>query len=47
LTDVENIIAVSGDVVDWSYVERWADEHGTRPLLEQIRAEVRRDEPPR
>src|SRR5947209_17501673 len=39
--DIQNVIAVSGDIVDWPYVERWCNEHGSRPLLEQIRAELR------
>lgn len=43
--DIQSVIAVSGDVVDWPYVERWCDEHGSRPLLEQIRAELRRHDP--
>jgi hypothetical protein len=40
--DVENIIAVSGDAIDWPYVERWCDQHGSRPLLEKIRDELRK-----
>lgn len=47
IIDVENVIAVSGDIIDWPYVERWTDQHGTRQLLEQIRADVRSHEPPR
>lgn len=35
--DVRNVIAVQGDALDWPYIRRWSDEHGTRELLEQIR----------
>jgi hypothetical protein len=45
LADAENIVAVSGEMIDWPYVERWCDEHGSRPLLEQIRAELRGHDP--
>jgi hypothetical protein len=43
LDDVKTVIAIKGDSLDWPYIERWCDEHGSRPLLEQIRAELRRD----
>ncbi len=35
--DVRNVIAVQGDTLDWEYIHRWCEEHGTRDLLEQIR----------
>lgn len=38
--DVRNVIAVQGDAIDWDYVHRWCDEHGTRNLLDEIRASV-------
>ena len=41
LGDIQNVIAVSGDIVDWPYVERWCDQHGSRPQLEKIREELR------
>lgn len=40
LLDVENVIAVQADALDWPYVETWCDAHGSRPLLEKIRAEL-------
>jgi hypothetical protein len=43
LIDVENVISVQGDALDWPYIEQWCDVHGSRPLLEKIRAELRRD----
>lgn len=39
--DVRNVIAVQSDTIDWPYVESWCDQHGTRKLLEKIRAELR------
>ena len=38
--DVRNVIAVQGDAIDWAYVARWCDEHGTRELLDNIRKDV-------
>jgi hypothetical protein len=38
--DVRNVIAVQGDRIDWGYVHRWCDEHGTRDLLEKIRQSI-------
>jgi hypothetical protein len=41
LQDIRNVIGVQGDAIDWSYVEGWCDQHGSRELLEKIRAELR------
>lgn len=35
--DVRNIIAVQGGQLDWDYIYSWADRHGTRALLDEIR----------
>jgi hypothetical protein len=35
--DVRNVVAVQGDGLDWPYLHRWCDEHGTRDLLDQVR----------
>ncbi len=43
IIDVENVISVQGDALDWPYVEQWCDRHGSRPLLEKIRAELGRN----
>jgi hypothetical protein len=40
LLDVENVISVQADALDWRYIESWCDAHGSRPLLEKIRAEL-------
>lgn len=40
LDDVRNMIAVRGHELDWEYVLRWSTEHGTRELLERIRASI-------
>ncbi len=42
LSDVRSVMAVQGDAIDWPYVEGWCDRHGSRPLLEKLREEVRR-----
>jgi hypothetical protein len=38
--DVRDVIAVQGDRIDWAYVAPWCDLHGTRPLLDQVRASI-------
>jgi hypothetical protein len=38
--DVRDVIAVQGDRIDWGYVHRWCDQHGTRALLDEIRASI-------
>lgn len=38
--DVRNVLAVQGAQVDWHYVHRWCDEHGTRELLDEIRRSI-------
>lgn len=40
LADVRTVIAVSADVLDWDYVHRWTNLHGSTELLERIRREV-------
>jgi hypothetical protein len=34
--DIRNILAVRGSELDWDYLRRWATEHGTLVLLEEI-----------
>lgn len=38
--DLRGVIAVQGDRVDWDYVDRWCEEHGTRALLDEIRGSI-------
>lgn len=38
--DITHVIAVQGDAIDWEYVHAWADKHGTRERLEEIRAKI-------
>ena len=39
--DVCNIIAVQGDdALDWGYIHHWCDQHGTRALLDELRASI-------
>ena len=34
--DVRNMIAVRGSELDWPYVRRWTDEHGTTAILDEV-----------
>jgi hypothetical protein len=39
--DVRDIVAVQGDeALDWDYIHKWTAEHGTRALLDEIRATI-------
>lgn len=38
--DVRNVIGVQGDQLDWDYIYSWAERHGTRSLLDEIRSEI-------
>ncbi|HWL95448.1 MAG TPA: hypothetical protein VNT79_18160 [Phycisphaerae bacterium] len=40
IDDVLNVISVQRDRIDWPYVHRWCDEHGTRELLESVKASI-------
>jgi hypothetical protein len=40
LLDIRAVISVQADNLDWPYIESWCDAHGSRPLLEKIRAEL-------
>jgi hypothetical protein len=39
--DIAGVIAVQDNAFDWSYILRWCDAHGTRPMLGEIRSAVR------
>lgn len=38
--DVRAVIGVQQGNLDWPYIEKWCDSHGTRTLLEEIRRTV-------
>jgi hypothetical protein len=38
--DIGGVIAVQGDALDWDYIYRWCDQHGSRGVLEEIRREL-------
>jgi len=38
--DTRDVIAVQGNRIDWDYVFRWADLHGTRKTLDEIRGSL-------
>lgn len=43
--DLLGVLRVQAGQLDWNYIHRWADQHGTRTLLEEIREEVERSRP--
>jgi hypothetical protein len=38
--DVLNILAVQGDALDFAYVEKWCDAHGTLQRLEEMQRSI-------
>jgi hypothetical protein len=38
--DVRDVLAVQGDRLDWDYIHRWCEQHGTRALLDEIRSSI-------
>jgi hypothetical protein len=44
--DLLGVLRVQAGQLDWNYIHRWAEQHGTRALLEEIREEVERSRPP-
>lgn len=34
------VIQIQGDPLDWTYIEQWCAEHGTRKILAEARAEA-------
>jgi hypothetical protein len=38
--DIVQVASVQGDRLDWQYMNRWADEHGTRSVLDGIRQAI-------
>ena len=38
--DVRDVISTSSPIMDWPYVFRWTEQHGTRQLLEEIIATI-------
>jgi predicted transcriptional regulator len=40
ISDARNVIHAQLDNLDWDYLHRWTDEHGTTELLEQLRNEA-------
>ena len=40
VSDARNVIHSQLKSLDWAYLRRWTDEHGTTELLEQLRSEA-------
>lgn len=36
--DARDIIVIQGDKLDWNYVHSWCEQHGTCPILDEVRA---------
>jgi hypothetical protein len=41
--DCRGVIALQEKLIDWEYVRRWCDRHGTRDLLDEIRRSIPAD----
>lgn len=40
LEDARGVMAVQADHLDWGYIRRWCELHGTRELLETLRGTI-------
>jgi hypothetical protein len=40
IDDARNVVRAQQQTLDWDYVHRWCDAHGTRELLDRVRAEA-------
>ena len=40
IADVETVIGVQGAKLDWTYIERWCDAHGSRKRLDEVKASI-------
>ncbi|MEO8351744.1 MAG: hypothetical protein ABI680_08430, partial [Chthoniobacteraceae bacterium] len=40
LQDVQNILLVQGDALDFAYIEGWCDRHQTRTRLDELRQSI-------
>ena len=39
-SDALDVMSVQAEALDWPYIESWCDRHGTRALLDELRAAV-------
>jgi hypothetical protein len=37
--DIRGVLRLQHQVIDWPYVEKWCERHGTRELLERLKRE--------
>ncbi len=40
IADVEMVIGVQGAKLDWTYIERWCDAHGSRRRLDEVKSSM-------
>lgn len=38
--DIQQLLAVQGDKLDWNYIHRWCDLHETREAFDEIRSQI-------
>lgn len=43
IADVEAVIGVQGARLDWAYIERWCDAHGSRKKLDEVKSSIPQD----
>jgi hypothetical protein len=39
-SDIRDVISTSAKIMDWNYIHKWAEIHGTRQLVEEIVASI-------
>jgi hypothetical protein len=40
LDDARDVMAVQSEVLDWAYIQRWCESHGTGEMLAQLRNQI-------
>ena len=40
IADAKNVTQMQAPTLDWNYLYRWCDAHGTRQLLDDVRASL-------
>ena len=40
VNDLESVIGVQGNQLDWDYIHHWCEQHGTRQALDDIRSRI-------
>ena len=40
IDDLQSVIGVQNERLDWDYIHHWCEQHGTRQILDDIRREI-------